>query len=928
MQVPGAGPDTRVVELRVHGILGTTGETLLDSVASVDVAGDGVGRIVRPADRLKRPVPGAMLTAGERTIPRIVEGYVWGRMTSGGLGKAAWALLFPFALANVAQWMLPPTRSGGPVARYLGIALRALLRLAALLLTMLFVAQLAVTSLDLVAAQCLRPTSECLSFVPGAIRASTVLRSVLALLPVGLVVLAMHRVSVVNWHVSGATADSTQFAHSEQTRAHAPVLPGANVVSDPDTPTLRALHVVAALSTVALVALGGPWHGTLWDPRWLLSVGLLAAAVLGTVAMDDPAGRDSRSAGRMLGLSLGRTERLVAMGVSALVLLLTAVIPGALTGPLPGSGDTVEIITVALLAVCVVVGILLVPSALLARSNWSYLPHDLRPWAGGWMAAPVLWLACLLGDGFGAGLALVVRQALGQQRLRLPDTYDDVTVYWGIGAVLLALMAAIGVPWLLIKRFRTERSDEAILEEVALLHAGRQQDQRRATRAWRWAGLQRRYSHHVLLVIAGILASSTGLSVSLHLLGLPRLGSLNRLGGIGVAALAALALGLLRVVYRAAKSRKTARYLGLLCDLTLFWPRESHPLVPPCYALKVIPELAARAREHLKDPNTRVVLVGHSQGSLLAAVATARVLESLPEEDRERVGLVTAGSQLQWAYPRAFPNAVPHDSLLDLAGSLSGRWRSLCRGTDPLGGAVTTWKRQIFDGKLIGVGFRAGGTEGPLAPASRGPTGALVLGGDHWLPDPQRGPFSFRRWVPGVLGHSEYSGDPEWDRAVTMAAGLEAPVRGSTLPLVATAAPPGVGRKARWETATPGGEGVSIVGPQHPLADVNDERPEDAPGSGRAGIGEYCEPGRPDRPEGAAEAGLARPEDVYLEQPGRQRRDDQRRPAETGGAAGPADEPDAEPQAQAPALAEVEAEPLTRRAPWERGTAVRSLEQG
>ena len=49
-----AGPDTRVVELRVHGVQGTTPQTLVDAVAAVDVAGDGLGRIVRPADRLRR----------------------------------------------------------------------------------------------------------------------------------------------------------------------------------------------------------------------------------------------------------------------------------------------------------------------------------------------------------------------------------------------------------------------------------------------------------------------------------------------------------------------------------------------------------------------------------------------------------------------------------------------------------------------------------------------------------------------------------------------------------------------------------------------------------------------------------------------------------------------------------------------------------
>ena len=158
-----AGPDTRVVELRVHGLMGTAPETLVSAVAAVDVAGDGIGRIVRPADRLLRPAPGPMLRAEGQSIPRVVEGYVWGGMTSGGAAKAAWALLFPFSLANVAHWMLPPIPSGHRLAARLGLVNRSLLRLAAVLLTMLLVTQAAVVSLDLVAAQCLAPGTKCLA---------------------------------------------------------------------------------------------------------------------------------------------------------------------------------------------------------------------------------------------------------------------------------------------------------------------------------------------------------------------------------------------------------------------------------------------------------------------------------------------------------------------------------------------------------------------------------------------------------------------------------------------------------------------------------------------------------------------------------------------------------------------------------------------
>src|SRR5687768_15164232 len=81
------GPDTRVVELRVHGVMGTPPEALVSAAAAVDVAGDGVGRIVQPADRLLRPAPGPMLRAEGQSIPRTVEGYSWGGMTSGGAAK-------------------------------------------------------------------------------------------------------------------------------------------------------------------------------------------------------------------------------------------------------------------------------------------------------------------------------------------------------------------------------------------------------------------------------------------------------------------------------------------------------------------------------------------------------------------------------------------------------------------------------------------------------------------------------------------------------------------------------------------------------------------------------------------------------------------------------------------------------------------------
>jgi hypothetical protein len=746
------GPDTRVVELRVHGVMGTRPEALVSAVAAVDVAGDGLGRIVQPADRLLRPAPGPILRAEGQSIPRTVEGYSWSGMTSGGAAKAAWALLFPFSLANVAHWMLPPVPSGHRLGARLALAARTLLRLAAVLLTVLLVTQASVASLDLLAAQCLAPGTPCLTAVPDWLRETYLVRPAIGLVPVLLTIYVLHRISCVAWEVDGAT-------NPPPTPPNARVqLPGTNLVADPDTPTLRALHLVAALATVALLPLGGPFTMPA-EPvpaaLWTLALILLVVALLGVLFLDDPRGATPARAGRWLRTALGPWTRRVLFAVGAVLVAASAATRDPLT--VTGTTATVEAVAGVLIVVVVLFAVLLVPSARIARREWRGKPRELRPWAGGWMAAPVTAVAALLGGGFGAGLGYAVRQLLGSTGMVVPPGYKPVTLLWGAAAVLGLAVALVVTPFALA-RLRTISSAEA--EVIGS-----------PVREWRIASWQRRHVHHVVLACAGVLCAGAAVALYLRFAGVPA--SLDPLSTIGVLALGALAGALLRAVYNAARAPESSRKLGVLADLACFWPREAHPIVPPCYAVKVAPELAARTITHLRDRGTRVVLVGESHGSLLAAVAVARLLNSLNEPERRRVGLVTVGSQLQWAYSRAFPAVLPFTALGTLAAELGTRWRSLCRGTDPLGGAVTTWRRQVYENSLLGMGLRPDGTIGPLAAAAPGPSGALVLGLDHWLPDPPRGPVAGRRWTPGLQRHGNYAADPEWDRAIAMAAGLD-----------------------------------------------------------------------------------------------------------------------------------------------------------
>jgi hypothetical protein len=132
------------------------------------------------------------------------------------------------------------------------------------------------------------------------------------------------------------------------------------------------------------------------------------------------------------------------IGFAVATLLAAAVhSPKFSPGGLPGTNGIVEGLGAALLVITVLFGLLLLPAALLARRAWKTMPRRLRPWAGGWAAAPALILAGLLGGGFGAGMTIAVRRLLSDN-LRLPDTYQLITVLWGAGLALAAVLALPG----------------------------------------------------------------------------------------------------------------------------------------------------------------------------------------------------------------------------------------------------------------------------------------------------------------------------------------------------------------------------------------------------------------------------------------------------------------------------------------------------
>jgi pimeloyl-ACP methyl ester carboxylesterase len=200
-------------------------------------------------------------------------------------------------------------------------------------------------------------------------------------------------------------------------------------------------------------------------------------------------------------------------------------------------------------------------------------------------------------------------------------------------------------------------------------------------------------------------------------------------------------------------------------DVVAFWPAAVHPLVPPPYSPKVIDDLRRRIEWHAEGPSRFVVLAGHSQGSLIAAAALTRCAPGY----RQRVALLTYGSQLQIAYARAFPAYVNHEFLRWLQDDVLHRqWLSLYRETDPIGGPVLSWARTD---EPVFRSLRLGDGDDPADDETDPSTGIRRCGAewrllDPWPADGVTGPrLAMRR-------HSCYSLDPAWQLAL---AALTAP---------------------------------------------------------------------------------------------------------------------------------------------------------
>ncbi|MEU2716342.1 hypothetical protein [Streptomyces sp. NPDC007205] len=730
------------MKLLVHGVGGTTPEQMLGDPRTVRITGDDTAAVFRRAED-------AAAGGGPRDEP-VQEAYVWCNLTSGDRSRALWLVLLPFMVVNLAHWMRPAAAGRHRTVRLYGL----LVRLAALTLTVLLVAAVCEVALDLVAWQC-AGVHDCvrrhswLTFLAPHASAAFGGHAGWWSLPgrrLALAALVPAALTGLLWYLSHRTwsaYESHQPLSDDRepdTDASALAMPGfwygRRLVA-----RLRAAHTAAALLTVAAALAtpaarfdhrpGGP--AVLEAVSRLLTAALLAwaAVVVGVVC------RRGRSEMRLDQQADRHLVRLLPLGALTL-LLLTAGYAGwarpgwRSTGRLAGDP--------AFGALMLVQGLLVVALAVVARCLYRRTP-DPRAGMRGLGGPAVALLACALGGVMSGGLAQRVADWLDGTRALLPGpplllTWQASTIP-PVLAVLLLLAAGLGA--------HTARLSRAERDRIRHEHPGEPEDPGR-TRAIAHVRAMATLTDRAPLVVA-VLTATTLLLGGVALAGAlttrttPDGAARRTYDALQAGAEISQALGswliglgfVLLVTWgrRAYKDASARRTIGILWDVGTFWPRAAHPFAPPCYAERAVPDLTWRMASWTRRTGGRLVLSGHSQGSVLAAAAAWQ----LPPSVRGRIALLTYGSPLERLYGRWFPAHFGPPALAALHRDVAC-WSNLYRRTDPIGGPA-----RVPDDATPEV------DHAPLRdPLAYGRTP------EHPLPAP-------------ILGHSDYQADPAFARA-------------------------------------------------------------------------------------------------------------------------------------------------------------------
>jgi hypothetical protein len=750
------------VELRVHGVSGTPPEAMLGAPVVVQVAGDSLGRFLRPATGAGEPL-------GPDGGDRVLEAYHWGLFTSGSFTQGLWFLLLPFGMVNAAAFMLPPGRGWACTGA------RAVLRLTGLAMTAVLV-----TGTVHVLVEALAWNG------PGGGAWWALSLAVLGCLVVLATVTLLGRGRI------GAPPPGQSGSISAPDGPRVPptgLADAAFYQREPDAPLLRRLHVAVGLLVVALPF--AALYGQVASPvlTWVVGVLLGATAVAGTLLGDSraavhrlvPMPEDAVARERLpvAGRWDPMTWSLVLaaggiLGVSVVLALMDLPEPAGLLPGLAALGRGLVLLgTAALVALAVLVEVAARAAGRdrAAARGADATPRPFLPYAGGRIAWVVAALGMFVGLGFAVGIGYAASWLLARsgQHVPMPEISMRVAYSWGIAGLV-----GVGVlAWAVVDRLRTRRTIEARVTAAYAPVVDGEVDQARLldpAAGGTWTGRLKYVVPRVGAVYAAI-GAVLCLGVVFEIL--PWEGA-DWLVGLGTLLVVGLAVGLVLAGRGAVLRADARRTVNVVWDVIAFWPREAHPFVPPPYSQRAVRDLADRITWHLSREGgaERVLVAAHSQGSLIAVAALLRV----PRRHHSRIALVTHGSQLQYAYARAFPGYVSPPLLRWVLRTLDDRWINLFRDTDPVGGPVLSWDRspETAAGPWRSTRLTADGVDAAAVDVVD-VHGVRRCGREWRLLDPAVVDPERRPW-PGRRGHSDMPRDEAWPDAVAAAwAGATAP---------------------------------------------------------------------------------------------------------------------------------------------------------
>lgn len=703
-------------ELRVHGVAGTTPDSMLGLAAVLQATGVG-GRDGGDAPARQRgtvgadtpciadPAPGDVSVWEPPAVDPALRAYSWSSLTSGHWYQAFYLVLLPFMLANLAGWMIV---GRSPLNRTWEVRSAAfLVRVVGLLVTTVFVVSAQFVVADLVVFQWLRwPVAV------GPPATAAVLLGVAVLTRI-------RRQPGAGSPWANHDDPVGQCSLSVQDRMWAS--PGINV-------TLRWLHIDAGLATVALLA---AWPGaTAPGLAGLLALVLGTSVLVGVVGLLGWISLGNGRTGLRPSMATVRPLSAVAgISVGAAVVHLAGQPAGTFRPgtPLPALHGAVVWIAIAVLVGIVLLSIV----GLVARSGRTATN-----------APAVLLLAASLGAMLGAGIAGQVGRQTGTCAASCPLIGAYVTwLATGVTVTLAVLVAFVllGALWLwrhpsttgsLVHRLTGGGGwvtvlllgcgglllvvglvlafgghDTAVGSPGRVLLIGEAAVQvliggplfaGAAVLAWRLPAAPTRRANLPpsrsawVGRIAGLAAVAAAVCIVLFttwtvpVLGVPLPPRTFTDFVLDVAILLPSAAVVTRI-YSGLTNRGTRRGVGILWDVGTFWPRWFHPFAPPTYSDTAVPRLTGQIVSDL-DAGHRLVLAPHSQGAVIAAAAV------LGSTRTDQLAMLSYGSPWSHLYAQFFPLYVNAETTSQVLARLGGpdkpRWRNLYRVTDPIGGPI------------------------------------------------------------------------------------------------------------------------------------------------------------------------------------------------------------------------------------------------